>query len=164
MVSVALGFACCENLLYVFVYSPPSIGVEISTLLARSFFPVHPLCAAIQSIGVCKRDLERDKRCGLGRIILPAILLHGSFDFVLMAAAVFQNVQDIKEGNDDDGTAESSENDKNVDLSTQIPSLVAGLALVACGFVYYAIQSRAQARRLVAMDDESVVPRSLLLA
>ena len=27
MVSVALGFACCENLIYVFVYSPPSLGV-----------------------------------------------------------------------------------------------------------------------------------------
>jgi RsiW-degrading membrane proteinase PrsW (M82 family) len=27
MVSVALGFACCENLMYIFVYSPPSLGV-----------------------------------------------------------------------------------------------------------------------------------------
>ncbi|KAL7547802.1 hypothetical protein ACHAWF_011073 [Thalassiosira exigua] len=83
MVSVALGFACCENLMYVFVYAPPTLGVQISTLVARSLFPVHPLCAAIQSIGVCKRDLEGDKRFGVGRIIFPAILLHGSFDFVL---------------------------------------------------------------------------------
>ena len=42
MVSTALGFACCENLMYVFVYAPPSLGVEISTLVARSVFPVHP--------------------------------------------------------------------------------------------------------------------------
>ena len=27
MVSVALGFACCENVMYIFVYSPPSFGV-----------------------------------------------------------------------------------------------------------------------------------------
>lgn len=27
MVSVALGFACCENLMYIFVYSPPSFGI-----------------------------------------------------------------------------------------------------------------------------------------
>lgn len=27
MVSVALGFACCENIIYVFIYSPPSLGV-----------------------------------------------------------------------------------------------------------------------------------------
>lgn len=157
MVSVALGFACCENLLYVFIYSPPSIGVQISTLLARSFFPVHPLCAAIQSIGVCKRDLECDNRCGLGRIIFPAILLHGSFDFVLMAAAVFQKVQTIKEGNDDDGMDASSATDENVDLTAQIPALAAGLALVVCGYVYYVLQSRAQTLRLVAMDEEARV-------
>lgn len=59
----------------VFVYAPPSIGFEVSTLLARSFFPVHPLCAAIQSIFVCRRDIEGDKKIGLGRIIFPAILL-----------------------------------------------------------------------------------------
>jgi RsiW-degrading membrane proteinase PrsW (M82 family) len=89
MVSTALGFACCENLVYIFIYSPPSLDNQISTLLARSFFPVHPLCAAIQSIGVCRRDLEGDKSYGLGRIILPAFLLHGSFDFVLMLASEY---------------------------------------------------------------------------
>lgn len=111
MVSVALGFACCENLIYVFVYSPPSLGVEISTLLARSFFPVHPLCAAIQSIGVCKRDLEGDGRYGLGRIISPAVLLHGTFDLVLMLAAYFAQAEKIREGNDDDGTSELPDGD-----------------------------------------------------
>jgi len=156
MVSVALGFACCENLLYVFVYSPPSIGNEISVLLVRSFFPVHPLCAAIQSIGVCKRDLEGDKRYGLGRIIAPAILLHGTFDFVLMVAALFQQVQNIKEGNDDDSTAASPEKVESVDLATQLPALVAGLVLVVCGNLYYVIQSRAQTRRLGAMDNEEL--------
>ena len=164
MVSVALGFACCENLLYVFVYSPPSIGIEISTLLARSFFPVHPLCAAIQSLGVCRRDLEGDRKYGLGRIILPAILLHGTFDFVLMLAAFLEQVKNIKEGSDDDSTATSTENDESVDLASQLPALIAGLVLVVFGFVYFVVQSRAQTRRLVAMDDEARVPNSLLLA
>merc|ERR1712161_130689 len=95
MVSVALGFACCENLMYVFVYSTTSLGVEISTLVARSFFPVHPLCAAIQSIGVCKRDLEVTKKIGIGRIISPAVLLHGSFDFVLMVWEYYEQVRTI---------------------------------------------------------------------
>ncbi len=164
MVSVALGFACCENLLYVFVYSPPSLGIEISTLLARSFFPVHPLCAAIQSLGVCRRDLEGDRKYGLGRIMLPAILLHGTFDFVLMLAAFLEQVKKIKEGSDDDSTATSTENDESVDLASQLPALIAGLVLVVFGFVYFVVQSRAQTRRLVAMDDEARVPNSLLLA
>lgn len=151
MVSTALGFACCENLMYVFVYSPPSFGVEISTLLARSLFPVHPLCAAIQSIGVCARDLEGKKSVGVGRIILPAVLLHGSFDFVLMLAAYFQKVESIKEGNDDvlglDGGADDTE-----DLAAQLPSMIAGAVFVIIGCVYYVIQSRAQTQRLVALD------------
>ena len=94
MVATALGFACCENLLYVFVYTPPSLVNEVTTLLARSIFPIHPLAAALQSIGVCRRDLEGDAKVGLGRILFPAILLHGSFDFVLMVMALIQSVED----------------------------------------------------------------------
>eukprot|EP00970_Alexandrium_tamarense_P015527 scaffold5199_cov199-Alexandrium_tamarense.AAC.22 len=38
MVSVALGFACCENLIYIFVYSPPSLGMgKILTRGCRLF-------------------------------------------------------------------------------------------------------------------------------
>merc|ERR1712232_115374 len=106
--------------MYIFVYSPPSLGVEISTLLARSLFPVHPLCAAIQSIGVCKRDLEGDRKIGLGRIIFPAILIHGSFDFVLMVAAYFLQVEKSKEGSDDDaGAAPVSDDEENGDIAGQ---------------------------------------------
>jgi len=153
MVSVALGFACCENLMYIFVYSPPSIGVEISTLLARSLFPVHPLCAAIQSIGVCRRDLEGDKRYGLGLIILPAILLHGSFDFVLMVAAYFMQVNTIKEGTGDDATAApENEDGATEDILEQLPSILVVFGLVIVGYTYYVVQSRAQTRRLIAMD------------
>mmetsp|Transcript_25807 Transcript_25807/g.40618 ORF Transcript_25807/g.40618 Transcript_25807/m.40618 type:complete len:317 (-) Transcript_25807:910-1860(-) len=158
MVSVALGFACCENLMYIFVYSPPSLGVEISTLLARSLFPVHPLCAAIQSIGVCKRDLEGDKKYGLGRIILPAILLHGSFDFVLMVAAYFMQVNTIKEGTDDDATATpENEDGATEDISEQLPSMLMVFGLVISGYTYYVVQSRAQTRRLIAMDNASAL-------
>ena len=179
MVSTALGFACCENLVYIFIYSPPSLDNQISTLLARSFFPVHPLCAAIQSIGVCRRDLEGDKSYGLGRIILPAFLLHGSFDFVLMLAseycysvccvvnywfsstnifnnitAYFQQVKNIKEENDD-GTPASPDDEQSDDLSSQLPALLCGLGLVATGYTYYVVQSRAQTARLIALDNSA---------
>lgn len=157
MVSVALGFACCENLMYIFVYSPPTLGVQVSTLLARSLFPVHPLCAAIQSIGVCKRDLEGNKRFGLGRIIFPAILLHGSFDFVLMVSAYFDKRKSIIESNDDDGNGQSSPEDgaEDQDLASQLPALIASLVFVITGYGYYVTQSRAQNRRLISMDNEA---------
>ncbi len=45
MVSVSLGFACCENLLYIFLYTGGTLSSEIGVLLSRSLFPVHPLCA-----------------------------------------------------------------------------------------------------------------------
>lgn len=45
MVSVAVGFACCENLIYIFVYGHGPLSSEIAILLYRSLFPVHPLCA-----------------------------------------------------------------------------------------------------------------------
>jgi hypothetical protein len=84
MVTVALGFACAENLHYVFVYSPPGLDMEIITLVVRCMFPVHPLCAALQSIGVCRRELEQQQlptvqRDGLGRIIFPAYMLQPRF-------------------------------------------------------------------------------------
>lgn len=69
MVATSLGFACAENLLYVFVYTPPGIDAELSTLIVRCMFPVHPLAAALQSIGVCRRDLEGDKSTQVGRIL-----------------------------------------------------------------------------------------------
>lgn len=165
MVSVALGFACCENLMYVFVYSPtPSLGVEITTLVARSFFPVHPLCAAIQSIGVCKRDLEGERKTGIGRIISPAVLLHGAFDFVLMVFAYYQQVHKIEAGEDDDAPADATavvEDDE--DITEELPSLLCASVFVALGYAYYVCQSRAQTRRLVAMDDTLRDQNSTLL-
>ena len=134
------------------VHSPPGLGTQISTLIARSLFPVHPLCAAIQSIGVCKRDLEGNRRFGLGRILFPAILLHGSFDFVLMVAAYFQQRENIIEGNDDDGKSEPSPNDDDGSIGDQLPALISGLVFVITGYAWYVFQSRAQNRRLAAMD------------
>jgi len=153
-----------QNLLYVFGYTPSkSLGVEIETLIARSIFPVHPLCAAIQSIGVCKRDLERQRNVGLGRIIAPAILLHGTFDFVLMTAAFLQQVKKIKEGNDDDADLPKEGDADDVVSVEDIPTLAFSLALVIVGYVYYVCQSRAQTKRLNAMDRAFAVDESSTL-
>jgi RsiW-degrading membrane proteinase PrsW (M82 family) len=164
MVSVALGFACCENLMYIFVYSPPSLGVEISTLVARSLFPVHPLCAAIQSIGVCKRDIEGDKKYGIGRIISPAVLLHGSFDFVLMLAAFYESLRASEEGQgENQGQEDGNDEATTEDLAAELPSLISGLVFVLIGCIYYGFASRAQNQRLIAMDNAATDQSSLLV-
>ena len=102
MVCTAVGFACCENLKYVF--SSEDIGTEVGTLIARSIFPVHALAAAIQSVGVCRRDLEGDASHQLGKIIFPAWMLHGCFDFFLMVSPVLMTMNhsdDIISDDDD---------------------------------------------------------------
>jgi RsiW-degrading membrane proteinase PrsW (M82 family) len=162
MVTTALGFACAENLLYVFVYAPPGVATEVSTLLARSLFPVHPLAAALQSIGVCRRDLERDSSTGVGRILLPALLLHGTFDFVLMAAQVWSQVYERYEDQGDDGTNNQAGSevipnasaDTAEDLTDALPELIASVTILLVGIAYYVIQARSQRIRLKALDQE----------
>eukprot|EP00588_Corethron_pennatum_P027664 CAMPEP_0194325000 /NCGR_PEP_ID=MMETSP0171-20130528/28978_1 /TAXON_ID=218684 /ORGANISM="Corethron pennatum, Strain L29A3" /LENGTH=613 /DNA_ID=CAMNT_0039084007 /DNA_START=57 /DNA_END=1895 /DNA_ORIENTATION=+ len=99
MVAAALGFTCCENLEYVLASS--DTGVQVATLIARSVLPVHALAAAIQSVGVCRRDLEGDRSHQLGRIVLPALLLHGFYDFFLMVMPVFVTANDDDDVNDE---------------------------------------------------------------
>eukprot|EP00566_Odontella_aurita_P002704 CAMPEP_0113532418 /NCGR_PEP_ID=MMETSP0015_2-20120614/4049_1 /TAXON_ID=2838 /ORGANISM="Odontella" /LENGTH=901 /DNA_ID=CAMNT_0000431379 /DNA_START=39 /DNA_END=2744 /DNA_ORIENTATION=- /assembly_acc=CAM_ASM_000160 len=144
MVSVALGFACCENLIYIFVYNGSSIGMEISVLIARSLFPVHPIAAAIQSIGVCRRDLERDQSCQLGRVISPAVLMHGSFDFVLMLVSFLVA---LHSGNGGGGA-----ND-DFAAKAEIASFALSLTIVLAGAAYYVKESRQQKKRLDEMEN-----------
>ncbi len=48
MVSVALGFACCENIMYVFVHSPPSLGVgKIATRVIISLYRPSRLISTV---------------------------------------------------------------------------------------------------------------------
>ena len=147
-----------------FGYTPSqSLGVEIQTLIARSIFPVHPLCAAIQSIGVCRRDLEGQRGVCIGRIISPAILLHGSFDFVLMVAAYLQQVQKIKEGNDDDSDIPKEDDSDAVMSEEDIHTLVFSFGMVLVGYIYYVWQSRAQTKRFIAIDRNAAVDESSTL-
>lgn len=105
MISVAVGLACAENFIYVFVLggvvgsshvdeeAHSDILQEWIVLFFRSVFPVHALAAAMQSINMIRKFVESDNdnghRIGVGRIVLPAILLHGTFDAILMAINVY---------------------------------------------------------------------------
>uniref|UniRef100_A0A7S1UR98 Protease PrsW n=1 Tax=Grammatophora oceanica TaxID=210454 RepID=A0A7S1UR98_9STRA len=75
MIQVSLGFATFENLIYSFLDS--------RQCLWRAFFPIHALCAFWQGIRVGRRDVESDLSWQVGRILLPSVLLHGIFDFLM---------------------------------------------------------------------------------
>jgi hypothetical protein len=171
MVTTALGFACAENLLYVFVYTPPGIAVEVSTLIVRCMFPVHPLAAALQSIGVCRRDLERDQSTQVGRIIYPAWLLHGIFDFVLMAYAVVAEILEEQNEETEEGKNSAAEEENGDETADAIEELKSSGKIFAVAFsiplfflVYYFKEAWAQRKRLKALDSRNeIVGRSEVL-
>jgi RsiW-degrading membrane proteinase PrsW (M82 family) len=145
MIAVASGFACSENLLYVFVYTPPGLSNEIATLVARSMFPIHPLCAAIQSIGVVRRDIEHFSAWQLGTILFPSIILHGAFDFVLMLLEFLE-----KANNPDSSSTENQKIDEWDDTDT-LP-LTISISMVIVGLIYYFCESFSQKKRLKDID------------
>ena len=125
---------------------------ELEILLMRSCFPIHPICAAIQSVGICQRDVEHDGTTKLGRALYPAVLLHGAFDFWLMILAVvdFIHAPDMEE---EPTTAASSDGDQEKQTLTP-PSLLAlsiSFLVTALGLAYYFWASRQQRGRLNAL-------------
>lgn len=105
--------------------------------------PIHPLAAAIQSIGVCRRDLEQDSSHQLGRIILPAVILHGTFDFVLWFL-------DFLAGD-------------HYSASWAFMSWGAGIFIVMAGLAYFMKQTLDQRKRLAGLDNTNAVDESNLL-
>lgn len=147
MVAVGVGFACCENLVYIFIYGKAQHTSEILILLARSLLPIHPIAAALQSIGVCKRDLEKQK-LGQGRIILSGVLFHGIFDFMLIWIDYIGN----RKGNyvdEDDGIETEAGSDR-------ISNVVSAFVLIF-GLVYYIWERQKQRQRLSSMEVEHYV-------
>jgi len=142
MVATAIGFACCENLVYVFVYhSHSGFGLQMTVLIVRSLFPIHPIAAAIQSIGVVKRDIENMNRFQLGRIVRPAVLLHGSFDFILVLADFLSGLSP----NNADAAQSANE-------WYGFASLVMSFICMVLGILYYWKEAKAQKSRLLALD------------
>ena len=166
MITVALGFACAENLLYIFVYTSPGLSAEIDTLYVRCLFPIHPMTAALQSIEVCRRDLEKDKSVGIGRILGPAWLLHGAFDFMLMAHFAIQKILQThhhklkithyyEHDSYDLPKVESGGEEPVDDDDDGAPFLVYLMAIPFIGVMYFLNESFHQRERLEQLDKEN---------
>lgn len=110
----------------------------------RSITPVHPLAAAIQSIGIVQRDIEGQGE--LGRALLPALILHGAFDFVLMAYGMFLvPSEEIPLDEDSNGPPP-------VDLKGMFVSTAIGFGVMLVGVFYYFYQAGKQRERLYALE------------
>jgi RsiW-degrading membrane proteinase PrsW (M82 family) len=156
MIAVAVGFTCCENLVYIFIYNGSSVEMELWVLAVRSCFPVHAVTAAIQSGGVCERDLELSRTTKLGRIIWPAVLFHGGYDFLLLWIDFMAARKGVDE-NDDVDALESS--------SALVLFLAFGISVFAMllALAFYFRMARRQRNRLIAMDRQESATRSRLI-
>ena len=166
MISVAVGLACAENFLYVFLLGGTgggdSQGVkeEWIVLFFRSIFPVHALAAAMQSTNMIRKFVEctgdaNDHRIGIGRIILPAVVLHGSFDAVLLGINVYvESAWDMyleaNGGNIEEGVTPYNATMVNIVAWLSITFIMIG------GIMWYYREHRNQKQRLKVLEQEEM--------
>eukprot|EP00593_Proboscia_inermis_P007171 CAMPEP_0171315740 /NCGR_PEP_ID=MMETSP0816-20121228/66743_1 /TAXON_ID=420281 /ORGANISM="Proboscia inermis, Strain CCAP1064/1" /LENGTH=277 /DNA_ID=CAMNT_0011806731 /DNA_START=636 /DNA_END=1469 /DNA_ORIENTATION=- len=192
MISVAVGLACAENFMYVFILGGSQYDAagealssawhELFVLILRGVFPIHALAAAMQSISVIKRFLEdgytnpmSDNWCsayrlnrfwcagsdaviGVGMIVFPSIIMHGTFDGILMAISVVaeyrQIVNEYYDGDDDAGRQNYLNNmngEDGVDIESMIMTFLGifvASSVIAIGFFWFRWQSSMQRDRL----------------
>jgi hypothetical protein len=164
MICVAVGLACAENFIYVFLLggassngSPGGVMEEWIVLLFRSIFPVHALAAAMQSVNMIRKFVECDDdnshRVGVGRIILPAVIMHGSFDAVLLGINVF-----IETSWDTYLEANGGNIDKNnPPYNPIIVNIVAWVSIIfvmLSGLFWYYRENRNQRLRLILLEQK----------
>jgi hypothetical protein len=168
MISVAVGLACAENFLYVFLLGGASgsssaeaaggddLLQEWIVLLFRSIFPVHALAAAMQSINMIRKFVEceddNSHRVGVGRIILPAVIMHGSFDAVLLGINVFietawDSYLEKNEGNID------PDNPPYNAVVVNVVAWVSIILVMLSGFLWYYRENRNQYLRLILLEE-----------
>ena len=93
----ALGFESCENLLFIADITTPVLphtsvfASKLLVLFIRGVLPIHALCATLQAVDL-SYVLGGERNYSLMRVLLPAILLHGTYDFNLL---LFSNLQYI---------------------------------------------------------------------
>ena len=63
--------------------------LELLVLLLRAITPVHAICAGYQAFQLNKNIFDRQS-LSLFQVLLPAIVLHGLFDFLLFAMGILQ--------------------------------------------------------------------------
>jgi Cys-rich protein (TIGR01571 family) len=149
LVAAALGFSTAENIEYVFgTRASPIPGTslfvgEILILLVRVLMPIHVICAVLQSINLSK--VLMGAHSSLFFILLPALVLHGLFDFQLFLAGVIEYVYDLNS------------------IALEIGSLVFSL-LLAIGSGIYAYKSFRQVMNnfeqgfmVISSNDEEVM-------
>ena len=130
---------------YIFLYNGTSVETETYVLVARALFPIHPIAAALQSIGVTKRDVEKAPS-RFGRILLPAILFHGMYDFLLLWIDFLASLKRS------DGYNGNSDEALEVGPHAVIFSYLTSMLIMGSALYWFYRESNRQRERLRARD------------
>jgi hypothetical protein len=159
MIGVAVGLACAENFVYVFVMGGENGDDPLEAwilLFFRSIFPVHALSAAMQSINMIRKFVEFDDqnghRVGVGRIVLPAIILHGTFDAVLLGINVFV-VTATDKFNAEYGLDETDAQPYNALIVNGV-AWISVIGIMMLGLLWYYRENRNQRLRLKVLEEQ----------
>lgn len=174
MISVAVGLACAENFVYVFVLGG-AVGNDSGdhhsgdvleawiVLFFRSIFPVHALAAAMQSINMIRKFVETSEdsghRIGVGRIILPAVILHGTFDAILMGINVFVETAWDKYLEEHEGNIVEGEQPYD-SVILNVVAWISITTVMLLGFAWYYRENRRQRLRLKHLEDQEFKRRA----
>lgn len=102
LVTAALGFETAENIEYVFgssvspIRSHALVVNELFVLGMRQLMPIHAICAVLQATEYSKVALGTSYSSRTFFVLLPAIILHGSFDFFLFLIGALAQAYNIE--------------------------------------------------------------------
>ena len=168
MICVAVGLACAENFLYVFLLggtgdmedgasAMDGYLQEWIVLFFRSVFPVHALAAAMQSVNMIRKFVETEDvnghRIGVGRIILPAVIMHGSFDAVLLGINFFIETSWDDYMNENDGEVAEGDSSPYNPVLVNIIAWLSIVLVMLVGFLWYYNENRSQRLRLIELEE-----------
>lgn len=166
MISVAVGLACAENMMYVFLLGGArgsstaehrgDVYEEWIVLLFRSVFPIHALAAALQSTNMIRKfvegSLDNNHRIGVGRIILPAVILHGTFDAILMGINVY--VESAWDAYLEENEGRIGEGEPYNPRTVNFAAWLSICMVTMIGFFWYIRENRSQRERLIILEDK----------
>jgi hypothetical protein len=125
-------------------------------LFFRSIFPIHALAAAMQSINMIRKFVETSEhsghRIGVGRIVLPAVILHGSFDAVLMGINVFVETAWDKYLEENEGRV--GDDPPYNSLALNLVAWISITGIMILGIVWYFRENRLQRKRLKDLEEK----------
>jgi hypothetical protein len=124
-IAVGTGFGWVNS--FVYIQNDEKLIIRGSTILAGklAILPMHTLLAAVQSIGLCSRDLEGNSQAF---VLLPAVALHGLFAYFVLKL---------------------TEHDEEVAAKDLVAVWMTVLLTFGC-YVYFADRQR---KRLQALDE-----------